>query len=86
MWLLDPAAEDWEPPRWNTFHRLSDVQGSYYSANSQDLTKVVDTHTPLLRTRMRVSGLFMALHPTWLPTAPGWRDRRVMTPWRDTSR
>ena len=65
MWLLDPLLEDWEPPRWNTFHRLSDLQGSYNSANSQDLTMVVDTHTLLMRTRMRVSGLFMALHATW---------------------
>lgn len=65
MWLLDPLREDWEPQRWNTFHRLSDVQESYNSANSQDLTMVVDTHTLLMRTRMRVSGLFMALHATW---------------------
>lgn len=35
MWLLDPLREDWEPPRWNTFHRLSDVQESYNSASSQ---------------------------------------------------
>ena len=65
MWLLDPLREDWEPPRWNTFHRLSDVQESYNSANSQDLPMVVDTHTLLMRTRIRVSGLFMALHATW---------------------
>ena len=65
MWLLDPLREDWEPPRWNTFHRLSDVLESYNSADSQDLTMVVDTHTLLMRTRMRVSGLFMALHATW---------------------
>ena len=65
MWLLDPLREDWEPPRWNTFHRLSDVQESYNSGNSQDLTMVVDTHTLLMRTRMRVSGLFMALYATW---------------------
>jgi hypothetical protein len=64
MWLLDPAREDWQPPRWNTFHRLS-VQESYHSANSQDLTTVVDTHALLMRTRVRVSGLFMALHATW---------------------
>jgi hypothetical protein len=65
MWLLDPLREDWEPPRWNSFHRLSDLQESYNTANSQDLTMVVDTHTLLMRTRMRVSGLFMALHATW---------------------
>jgi hypothetical protein len=65
MWLLDPLREDWEPPRWNTFQRLSDVQESYSSPDLQDLTTVVDTHNLLMRTRMRVSGLFMALHETW---------------------
>ena len=65
MWLLDALREDWEPPRWNTFQRLSDVQGSYNSANVHDLAAVVGTHTLLMRTRMRVSGLFMALHATW---------------------
>jgi len=65
MWLLDVQREDGEPPRWNTFHRLSDVQGSYNSANPQDLKMVVDAHTLLTRTRMRVSGLFMALHAIW---------------------
>ena len=65
MWLPDPLREGWEPPRWNTFHRLNDVQESYNSADSQGLTLVVDTHTLLTRTRMRVSGLFMALHATW---------------------
>ena len=64
MWLLDPLREDWEPPRWNTFHRLSDLHESYNLGNSQDLMMVVDTHTLLMRTRMRVSGLFMALHAT----------------------
>src|SRR6478735_4680991 len=52
MWLLDPLREDGEPPRWNTFHRLSDVQESYNAATSQDLTIVVDAHTLLMRTRM----------------------------------
>lgn len=80
MWLLDPLREDWEPPRWNTFHRLSDVQESYNSANAQDLTMVVDTHTLLMRTRMRVSGLFMALHATW----PAGRARVEASPGDDT--
>lgn len=80
MWLLDPLREDWEPPRWNTFHRLSDVQESYNSANSQDLTMVVDTHTLLMRTRMRVSGLFMALHAIW----PAGRARVEGSPGDDT--
>jgi hypothetical protein len=80
MWLLDPVREDWEPPRWNTFHRLSDVQESYNSANSKDLAMVVDTHTLLMRTRMRVSGLFMALHATW----PAGRARVEASPGDDT--
>lgn len=80
MWLLDPLRADWEPPRWNTFHRLSDVQESYNSANAQDLTMVVDTQTLLMRTRMRVSGLFMALHATW----PAGRARVEGSPGDDT--
>jgi hypothetical protein len=65
MWLSDPVRSDWEPPRWNTFRRLNDLQESYNTATSQDLTTVVDTHARLTRTRVRVSGLFMALHATW---------------------
>jgi hypothetical protein len=67
MWLPDPLREDWEPPRWNTFRRTGDLQESYNSASAQDLAMVVDTQTLLVRTRMRVSGLFMALHATWIP-------------------
>lgn len=65
MWLLDPLGEDGEPPRWNTFQRLGDVAESYNSAHSRDLMMVIDTHALLVRTRLRVSGLFMALHATW---------------------
>jgi hypothetical protein len=65
MWLPDPLRDGWEPPRWNTFRRLGDLHGSYTSATLQDLTAVVDTHTLLMRTRIRVSGLFMALHAIW---------------------
>lgn len=54
MWLPDPVSSDWEPPRWNTFHRSNDLQESYNTATSQDLTTVVDTHTLLTRTRVRV--------------------------------
>ena len=67
MWLPDALRDDWEPPRWNTFRRTSDLQTSY-TASVHDLAMVVDTHTLLARTRVRVSGLFMALHATW-PTA-----------------
>jgi hypothetical protein len=73
MWLPDALRDDWEPPRWNTFRRTGDLQLSYNSASTQDLAMVVDTHTLLARTRVRVSGLFMALHATW-PT-PGARAK-----------
>lgn len=65
MWLPHPLRDDWEPPRWNTFRRTGDMQMSYASASVHDLVRVVDTHTLLMRTRVRVSGLFMALHATW---------------------
>lgn len=68
MWLPDPERDDWGPSRWNTFRRTGDLQMSYNSASVHDLAMVVDTHTLLARTRVRVSGLFMALHATW-PTA-----------------
>lgn len=65
MWLPDPLRDDEEPPRWNTFRRTGDLQMSYATASVQDLATVVEAHTVLARTRMRVSGLFMALHATW---------------------
>ena len=65
MWLPDPLRDEQEPPRWNAFRRTGDLQMSYASASAEDLTMVVETHILLARTRMRVSGLFMALHATW---------------------
>lgn len=65
MWLSDPLRDDWELPRWNTFRRMGNLETSYATASVRDLAMVVDTHTLLVRTRMRVSGLFMALHATW---------------------
>lgn len=65
MWLPDALREDWEPPRWNAFRRSGDLDESYSSSSSHDLTTVIEAHTTLRRTRMRVSGLFMALHAIW---------------------
>jgi hypothetical protein len=65
MWLPDSLREDWELPRWNVFCRSGDIQGSYHSASSHDLATIVAAHTSLGRARLRVSGLFMALHATW---------------------
>jgi hypothetical protein len=71
MWLPTAPLEDSGPARWNTLRRSSDVGQSYSAASSQDLTRIVDTHTLLVRTQLRVSGLFMALYGTW-PTETSW--------------
>jgi hypothetical protein len=65
MWLPDPQREDWEPPRWIALRRLGDPLENYASASSYDLAVIVETQALLARTRLRVSGLFMALHATW---------------------
>ena len=65
MWLPDPLREDWEPPRWNAFRRSGDLLESYRSASSHDLAMVIHTQVLLMRTRLRVSGLFMTLHAAW---------------------
>jgi hypothetical protein len=75
MWLPDPLRDDQEPPRWNTFRRTGDLQMSYASASVKDLAMVVEAHTLLARTRMRVSGLFMALHATWPKGGAGAQGR-----------
>lgn len=80
MWLPDPLPDDSEPPRWNTFRRSGDLRESYNAATSHELAMVIDTHTLLSRTRMRVSGLFMALHESW----PRGHDRAVGLPDEDT--
>lgn len=64
MWLPDPQVGESKQTRWNTFRRSGDLLESYNSATSQDLNVVIDTHEILERTRIRVSGLFMALHET----------------------
>lgn len=76
MWLPDSPMEDSEPPRWNAFRRSGDLSQSYNSASSHGLDVVVDAHTLLVRTRLRVSGLFMALHVLW----PTDRDRVDISP------
>lgn len=70
MWLPAAPEGDSGPPRWNTFRRSGDFRASYNSADVQDLTMIVDVHTLLLRTRVRVSGLFMALHAIWPAESP----------------
>lgn len=74
MWLPDPLRDDWEPPRWNTFRRMGDPQLSYNSASVHGLAMAIDTHTLVARTRVRVSGLFMALHATWPTGGAGAKE------------
>ncbi|WP_156464828.1 hypothetical protein [Aeromicrobium sp. Root495] len=62
MWLPDPRGDDSGPQGWNTYRRLGDHPAPYSSAALQGLTHVIDAHTLLVRTRVRVSGLFMALY------------------------
>ncbi len=70
MWLPDPLREAWDPPRWNVFRRWGGLAAPYDQSTLLDLDAVVDAHTELARTRLRVSGLFMALHAEW-PASPG---------------
>jgi len=65
MWLPDHSSDESEQPRWNTLRRSGDLRESYNSATSQNLAVVIETREILLRTRLRVSGLFMALHEIW---------------------
>lgn len=65
MWLPDDLPDDWQSPRWNAFRRSGNPDESYASATSHDFAIVVDAQRVLRRTRMRVSGLFRALHATW---------------------
>jgi hypothetical protein len=69
MWLPDPLREAWEHP----LERLPSIAGgaaTHAQSSPQDLETVVAAHSTLLRARLRVSGLFMALHAVW-PQSPG---------------
>jgi hypothetical protein len=70
MWLPSSLPEDREPPRWSVFSRSGDISESYTTASTQDVGTVIAAHTSLMRARMRVSGLFMALHATWPAEEP----------------
>lgn len=77
MWLPSSMEDGSGPPRWNTFRRLGDLDGNYAAGVLQDLSTVVETHRLVVRARMRVSGLFMALHAFW-PSTRG-SDRRLQS-------
>jgi hypothetical protein len=60
MWLPDPARKAGQPPSWNAFRQSRGLIEAY--AHPARLDTVVGAHTTLARARLRVSGLFMALH------------------------
>jgi hypothetical protein len=62
IWLLDSQGEPRPPSSWNTLSR-SKRQGSPYDFSTpRTLESVISAHTMLARSRLRISGLFMALH------------------------
>jgi hypothetical protein len=61
IWLLD-ARGDEQAPSWITFRRLRGQMEPYASSTTRDLDTIITAHATLMRARLRVSGLFMALH------------------------
>jgi len=70
MWLPDPGSEAGKSPTWQAFRRLGRSR-PYASSTLHNLDTVMSAHTNLVRSRLRVSGLFMALHEVlpWLSDA-----------------
>ena len=62
MWLWDARGDESEPAVWNAFRRSTDRATSYAAGTQVALQTVVDARNELSRTRLRVRGLFMALH------------------------
>jgi hypothetical protein len=62
MWLPAPNSEPSQRPSWNAFRALSGHLGSIARAEPRDLEFIETAYTALARAKLRVSGLFMALH------------------------
>lgn len=71
IWLLDSQAEVRPLSTWTTFGRSSRERSPYDLPAPRTLESVCDAHTMLVRSRVRTSGLFMALHEVlpWLSAA-----------------
>jgi len=76
MWLpsADGGAES--DPSWVAFRRGDGPQAQYADASARDLGSVIDAHAQMIRTRVRVSGLYMALHEVMPKLAAGNHARR----------
>jgi hypothetical protein len=62
IWLSDTTRQPSEPPRWSSFRRSHGRAAPYSQPTPRDIQSVVEAHTQLARARLRISGLFMALH------------------------
>ena len=82
IWLPGSRGEQHQTPSWNTFRRSRGRMKPYASSTTRDLDAVISAHTTLMRSRLRVSGLFMALHEIlpWLSSAGPPRSARPQLP------
>lgn len=70
MWLPDSSTGEGQPPRWYAFRQSRGRMEPIVYPSPRDLEAVESAYTSLARTRLRVSGLFMALHAV----LPQYRD------------
>lgn len=78
MWLPASSSESGQLPTWHAFRRFRGSLKPYTSSTLNDLEVVKSAHTALLRARVRVSGLFMALHEE-LPWLSGAKRPHAVT-------
>lgn len=62
IWLPGSQSEHEQAPSWDSFQRMQGQLQPYALSTPRDLGTVISAHTTLVRSRLRVSALFMALH------------------------
>jgi hypothetical protein len=82
MWLPsgNPAASE---PSWSAFERGDSLQAPYADGSARELGVVIDAYAQLVRTRVRVSGLYMARHevmPNLAVVSPAGRKNPSQLP------
>ena len=71
MWLPSAEGGSAPDPSWIVFRRADGPQAPYADASTRDLGSVIDAHAQLVRTRVRISGLYMAIHEVMPNLASG---------------
>jgi hypothetical protein len=73
IWLPGSQSAHEQAPSWSSFQRLQGEMKPYALSTPRDLDTVISAHSTLVRSRLRVSGLFMALHQLlpWLSHGRG---------------